>query len=110
MADLGAIAYPYEAHVRGFDPNPMGAFVGIGPSAAPLAANGTISGTTTVEGVSHPGIHVYLFYRQTMLLVDHTVSDASGAFSFTGVSPDLSYVVLAKTPSGTYNDLVFRLT
>jgi len=66
---------------------------------------GRISGTVKVgaTAVSRP---VALIDRDTMRVLASTVSDASGVYRFDYVPQDLSYMVVAKDPTATYNAVV----
>lgn len=109
MADLGAIATPWPDHY-GVVQDALAFYLGPNPAAPPRSVAGTISGTVEVEGVATADLQVFLFYRKTMVLIDRTVTGSAGTFNFARVNPDTPYVVVARAPSGTYNDQLFKLT
>lgn len=75
--------------------------------------NGVISsaavtgGVTREDGTAAP-VEVFLFiYRGVGLrCIDQTTSDANGAWQFTNLNPNKTYMVFARDPAGVLNAAV----
>ena len=80
-------------------------------SSARLDASGVISGVVTECGTPVKDVKATLMWRPTMTKIKHTWTDATGAYSFSGVDATKKYLVIAEDPSGgiQYNDLVYAL-
>lgn len=108
MAALGAIAKSYNAGVFAAPTSQLWYLQQGAINVTPLPENSTISGTVQVEGSAAAGILVQLIYVN--LVIRKKKTDASGGYSFTNLSPDLTYDVLVRTPDvNSYNDVVYRL-
>jgi hypothetical protein len=77
-----------------------------------LRTRSVAPGTVTEAG--EPVVHceVFLFWRPNMMKIGRTLTDASGAWSFTKLDSTRSdYVAVAKDPvTGTqYNDIIYSM-
>jgi hypothetical protein len=109
MSDLGSIARSPELTVYGI----TGPGYAGGTIAAPLAQNGSLSGTVTVGVTPVNGAKLYLYWRQSMQMVARTFTDAAGDYSFTGLPPSATngYAIVVFDPEGgtVYNDHIKSL-
>jgi hypothetical protein len=77
---------------RGYFPNPYyssGAFTYAYPTVG-IPVSGSISGQVQENGTAVVGRKVLLYYRTTGQLINQTVSDSSGNYTFTGLEPSTS--------------------
>lgn len=105
MADLGAIARAHKA--MGYQrPIPNRNLTG-GPlaTASAVDVSHSISGTVlSAAGAYLSGVRVDLYLSDgTLQYVATTFSNASGAYSFSGLDNTISYTIIARDPSNTYN-------
>ena len=112
MANLGAVAreLPFARTFWYYRPWPAYAVSTLTESSAFPNLGGTISGTVTDTGQPVEHARVFLFWRPTMQVIGFMRTSSTGAFSFSGLSPDHDdYTVVALDPdSGTqYKDVLF---
>lgn len=77
---------------RGYFPNPYyssGAFTYTYPTVG-IPVSGSISGQVQENGTAVTGRRVLLYYRPTGQLINQTVSNAYGNYTFTGLEPSTS--------------------
>lgn len=75
--------------------------------AGVISSSAVTGGVTREDGTAAP-VEVFLFiYRGIGLrCIDQTTSDANGAWQFTNLNPDKTYMVFARDPAGVLNAAV----
>ena len=73
----------------------MAFYVGGSAPLHSLSRSGRIAGMVQVDGAAQAGQRVVLLYRDTLKIVDATLSQSNGRFEFTELYPGGQYAVIA---------------